>query len=132
MASIIDASPAKRYAISIGPGTYTEPLIHLKANVQLVGTSTLLTRLAIPFDINDPSWFEINFQNDNRSGFVDLTLLTAPLDFNFFTISSFSGKLFFVSVNVRTEMAYFIDDSGCVDRRTAFLQPLYTPPLSHS
>ena len=30
MASIIDASPAKRYAISIGPVTYTEPLIHLK------------------------------------------------------------------------------------------------------
>ncbi|MBJ7959180.1 exosporium leader peptide [Bacillus cereus group sp. N28] len=100
MASIIDASPAKRYAISIGPGTYTEPLIHLKANVQLIGTSTLLTRLAIPFDINDPSWFENGFQNDNRSGFVDLTLLTGPLDFNFVTASSFSGKLFFVSVNI--------------------------------
>ncbi|RAS77400.1 collagen-like protein, partial [Priestia endophytica] len=100
MASIIDASPVKRYAISIGPGTYTEPLIHLKANVQLVGTSTLLTRLAIPFDINDPSWFETGFQNDNRSGFVDLTLLTGPLNFNFVTASSFSGKLFFVSVNI--------------------------------
>ncbi|MGG0476327.1 exosporium leader peptide [Priestia aryabhattai] len=100
MASIIDASPSKRYAISIGPGSYTEPLIHLKANVQLVGTSTLLTRLSIPFDINDPSWFETGFQNDNRSGFVDLTLLSGPLDFNFVTASSFSGKLFFVSVNM--------------------------------
>lgn len=100
MASILDASPTKRYAISIGPGNYTEPLIHLKANVQLVGTSTLLTRLSIPFDINDPSWFETGFQNDNRSGFVDLTLLAAPLDFNFVTASSFSGKLFFVSVNL--------------------------------
>jgi len=100
MASILDASPAKRYAISIGPGTYTEALVHLKANVQLIGTSTLLTRLAIPFDINDPSWFETGFINDNRSGFVDLTLLTAPLDFNFVTASSFSGKLFFVSVNM--------------------------------
>lgn len=100
MASIMDASPAKRYAIYIGPGTYSEPLVHLKANVQLIGTSTLLTRLAIPFDINDPSWFETGFQNDNRSGFVDLTLLSAPLDFNFVTASSFSGKLFFVSVNI--------------------------------
>ncbi|MCR2804346.1 exosporium leader peptide [Paenibacillus soyae] len=100
MASIVDATPAKRYAISIGPGTYTEPLIHLKANVQLIGTSTLLTRLAIPFDINDPSWAEPGFVNDNRSGFVDLTLLSAPLDFNFVTASSFSGKLFFVSVNM--------------------------------
>lgn len=100
MASILDASPAKRYAISIGPGTYTEPLVHLKANVQLIGTSTLLTRLSIPFDINDPSWFETGFQNDNRSGFVDLTLLSSPLDFNFVTASSFSGKLFFVSVNI--------------------------------
>jgi hypothetical protein len=99
MASIMDATPAKRYAISIGPGQYTEPLIHLKANVQLIGTSTLLTRLAIPFDINDPTWFELTFVNDNRSGFVDLTLLTAPLNFNFVTASSFSGKLFFVSVN---------------------------------
>lgn len=100
MASIIDATPSKRYAISIGPGSYIEPLIHLKANVQLVGTSTLLTRLSIPFDINDPSWFETGFQNDNRSGFVDLTLLSSPLDFNFVTASSFSGKLFFVSVNM--------------------------------
>jgi hypothetical protein len=100
MASITDASPTKRYAISIGPGTYTEPLIHLKANVQLVGTSSLLTRLSIPFDINDPSWFETGFQNDNRSGFVDLILLSAPLNFNFVTASSFSGKLFFVSVDI--------------------------------
>jgi hypothetical protein len=100
MASITDASPTKRYAISIGPGNYTEPLIHLKANVQLVGTSSLLTRLSIPFDINDPSWFETGFQNDNRSGFVDLILLSAPLDFNFVTASSFSGKLFFVNVDI--------------------------------
>ncbi|GFN32264.1 hypothetical protein PCURB6_25240 [Paenibacillus curdlanolyticus] len=100
MASITDATPNKRYAISIGPGNYSEPLIHLKANVQLIGASTLLTRLSIPFDINDPSWFETGFVNDNRSGFADLTLLSGPLDFNFVTASSFSGKLFFVSVNI--------------------------------
>lgn len=108
MASITDAiapfpdpnNLTKRYAISIGPGTYIEPLIHLKANVQLVGTSTLLTRLQIPFDINDPSWFDLNFSKDPRSGFVNLTLLTSPLDFNFQTAMSVSGKLFFVSVNI--------------------------------
>jgi len=108
MASITDAiapfpdpnNLTKRYAISIGPGNYIEPLIHLKANVQLVGTSTLLTRLQIPFDINDPSWFDLNFSQDPRSGFVNLTLLTGPLDFNFQTAQSVSGKLFFVSVNI--------------------------------
>jgi pectin methylesterase-like acyl-CoA thioesterase len=72
MASILDASPTKRYAISIGPGNYAEPLIHLKANVQLIGTSTLLTRLSIPFDINDPSWFCSCFKK-----------VTQPILFNF-------------------------------------------------
>ncbi|SFS53696.1 exosporium leader peptide [Marininema halotolerans] len=107
MASITDATPTKRYAIFIGPGNYTETdTIHLKANVQLIGASTLLTRLSISFDIDDPSWTETGFQNDNRSGFADLSLLTAPLDFNFRTISSFSGKLFFVSVNVSPTMVF--------------------------
>jgi hypothetical protein len=108
MASIADAiapfpdpnNVTKRYAISIGPGQYIEPLIHLKANVQLVGTSALLTRLQIPFDINDPSWFDLNFSQDPRSGFVDLALLSGPLDFNFQSANSVSGKLFFVGVNI--------------------------------
>ncbi|WP_411501771.1 exosporium leader peptide [Brevibacillus centrosporus] len=101
MAFIVDSSPAKRYAIYIGPGTYSEPLIHLKANVQLVGTSTLLTRLDIPFDIDDPSW-NGNLNVDNRSGFVDLALLTGPLDFDFTknTTTPSTGRLFFVSVNI--------------------------------
>jgi Collagen triple helix repeat (20 copies) len=108
MASITDAiSPfpdpnnlTKRYAISIGPGAYIEPLIHLKANVQLVGASNLLTRLQIPFDVNDPSWFDLNFTKDPRSGFVNLSLLSAPLNFNFQTTQSISGKLFFDTVNI--------------------------------
>lgn len=108
MASITDAvSPfpdpnnlTKRYAISIGPGQYVEPLIHLKANVQLVGTSPLLTRLQIPFDLNDPSWFDVNFSKDPRSGFQDLALLSGPLDLSFVQAQSVSGKLFFVSVNI--------------------------------
>lgn len=108
MASITDAiapfpdpnNLTKRYAISIGPGQYIEDLIHLKANVQLVGTSALLTRLQIPFDIDDPSWFDSNFSADPRSGFVDLSLLSGPLDFNFQTANSVSGRLFFVDVNI--------------------------------
>ncbi|MFL0403071.1 exosporium leader peptide-containing protein [Bacillus nitratireducens] len=108
MASITDAiapfpdtlNITKRYAIKIGPGTYIEPLIHLKANIQLIGTSTLLTRLQIPFDINDPTWFDLNFSQDPRSGFVNLSLISGPLDFNFQTAQSVSGKLFFVSVNI--------------------------------
>lgn len=108
MASITDAiapfpdpnNLTKRYAISIGPGQYVEALIHLKANVQLVGASALLTRLQIPFDINDPSWFDLNFSADPQSGFVNLSLLSSPLDFNFQAASSVSGKLFFVDVNI--------------------------------
>ncbi|CAH0166132.1 hypothetical protein SRABI80_00986 [Peribacillus frigoritolerans] len=108
MASITDAiapfpdpnNLTKRYAISIGPGAYIEPLIHLKANVQLVGTSALLTRLQIPFDINDPSWFDLNFSQDPRSGFANLSLLTGPLNFNFQLAQSVSGKLFFERVNI--------------------------------
>src|SRR5262245_1979430 len=108
MASITDAtSPfpdpgnaTKRYAILIGPGQYSEPLVHLKANVQLVGTSFLLTRLAIPFDIDDPSWSDPNFSKDPRSGFVGVSLLSAPLTFNFQAPQSVSGKLFFANVNI--------------------------------
>jgi hypothetical protein len=101
MASITDASPTNRYEISIGPGTFSEPLIHLKANVQLVGASTLLTRLDIPFDINDPTW-NGNLNVDNRSGFADLALLQGPLDFDFTknTSTPSTGRLFFVSVNI--------------------------------
>ena len=108
MASITDAiSPfpdpnnvTKRYVISIGPGQYIESQVHLKANVQLVGTSSLLTRLAIPFDINDPSWTDLNFSKDPRSGFVDVSLLSPPLDFNFQVPQSVSGKLFFRNVSI--------------------------------
>jgi hypothetical protein len=129
MASIVDATPAKRYAISIGPGGYTEPLVHLKANVQLVGTSTLLTRLSIPFDINDPSWFEAApFTNDNRSGFVDLALLSGPLNFNFVTVNSFSGKLFFVSVNLTPSPTFtaFSTSVNQVNIRDSLLSAGYT------
>jgi Collagen triple helix repeat (20 copies) len=108
MASITDAiSPfpdpnnvTKRYVISIGPGQYIESQVHLKANVQLVGTSSLLTRLAIPFDINDPSWTDLNFSKDPRSGFVGVSLLSPPLDFNFQVPQSVSGKLFFRNVSI--------------------------------
>ncbi|CAH6419709.1 Collagen [uncultured virus] len=114
MASITDAiapfpdpnNITKRYAINIGPGEYIEGQLGLKANVQLIGVSTLLTRLLIPFILDplDLNWGG-GFSNDPRSGFVDLTLLAAPLDFNF-TMPlnppniSLAGKLFFVSTNI--------------------------------
>lgn len=97
---ILDASITKRYEINIGPGTYTEPPIHLKANVQLVGASTLLTRINSDVDINDPSWAGTVF-DDYRSGFVNLTLLQA-MNFDFAAVNSFGGKLFFVSVNTNS------------------------------
>lgn len=97
---ITDASITKRYEINIGPGTYTEPTIHLKANVQLVGASTLLTRINSSVDINDPSWTGTVF-DDYRSGFVNLTLLQ-QMNFDFAAVNSFGGKLFFVSVNTNS------------------------------
>lgn len=100
MSVILDASIAKRYEINIGPGTYTETPIHLKANVQLVGASTLLTRINADVDINDPSWTGTVF-DDFRSGFANLTLLGA-MNFDFAAVNSFGGKLFFVSVNTNS------------------------------
>jgi hypothetical protein len=75
--------------------------------VQLVGTNHLLTRLAIPFDINDPSW-NGNLNVDNRSGFADLSLLTGLLDFDFTTntITPSTGRLFFVSVNISSTLDF--------------------------
>src|SRR5436190_7556167 len=91
MASITETT--QPYVISIGPGIYEEPLIHLKGNVQLVGAATALTRLQIPFDLD-------NWISDARSGFTNLTLLSEPLDFNFRTTQNQSGRLFLVSVGV--------------------------------
>jgi len=89
----------KRYEINIGPGQYNEGQLGLKANVQLVGESILLTRLNIPFilDPSDVNWNDLNFSKDPRSGFVQLTLLQ-PLNLNFRIVQSVSGKLFFDSV----------------------------------
>lgn len=96
MFEITDASVVKRYEINIGPGTYTEPTLHVKANVQLVGASPLLTIINSDVDINDPSWTG-SVLDDFRSGFVDLTFLRG-MNFDFALVDSFGGKLFFENI----------------------------------
>ncbi len=100
MSEITDASSSKRYEINIGPGSYSEGTIHLKANVQLIGASNLLTRISSDVDINDPSWTG-TVSDDYRSGFVNLILLGA-MNFDFAAIGSYGGKLYFQSVNLNS------------------------------
>lgn len=94
--SITDASGVtpKRYIISIGPGDYSDSFA-LKANVFLVGTYTIGTRLTGTITLNDSSWTTA----DNRSGFKDLQLTTSQT-FDFTTQSSSEGKLYFYNVRL--------------------------------
>jgi len=93
--SITDASGStpKRYVIYIGPGDYSDSFA-LKANIFLVGSYTIGTRLTGTLTLNDASW---NVNNDNRSGFMNLQFTLAQT-FDFTTQSSQQGKLYFYSV----------------------------------
>lgn len=93
--SITDASPTNRYEINIGPGIYVEPAIHIKANVQLVGVSSLLTQINSQVSIADPTW---TGAGDNRAGCVNLSLLQG-FSADFAVLSSQEGKLFFENID---------------------------------
>jgi hypothetical protein len=117
---ILDASPAKRYEIRLGPGTYDET-IHLKANVQLVGAGAPFTRIQGAMDIDDPSWTGASFE-DHRSGFSNLTLASATQTFDFAAVDSTGGKLVFVDVifaggvptfTARSTSVNQVDARGC-------------------
>lgn len=100
MASITDASPSKRYLISIASGTYTESLLHVKANVFLVGQSKFTVRLNIPWDLNDSSWYNPSASTDDRSGFQDVSLVGSSNTANFSTQSSGAGKFYLQDVRI--------------------------------
>lgn len=91
--SITDASPTKRYVISVGPGNYTDAAIALKANVFIVGEQKNTVRLAGAVTLAS----DFTGSGDHRSGFTSLTLLGA-CDFNWQTVTSAAGKLYMFDV----------------------------------
>lgn len=95
MASITDATPSKRYVIRVAAGSYTESSVSLKANVFVIGESKESVRItgavSMNADFNQPS------SSDCRSGFSMVSLLSA-CDFNWQTVTSPAGKLYFNEV----------------------------------
>lgn len=87
--SIVDASPTKRYVIKVAAGNYSEA-IALKANVFIVGEGSKES-VRITGEISLDSSF--SGSADNRSGFSNVTLLSA-VDFNWQTVTSAAGKLY--------------------------------------
>ena len=94
LSSITDASPSKRYVIKVLPGTYAETSIPLKANVFVVGDGQKES-VRITGAVSMDSSFSGN--GDHRSGFKNVVLLSAA-DFNWQTVTSAAGKLYFSEV----------------------------------
>lgn len=94
---ITDASPTKRYGITVGPGNFAEDF-SLKANVSVIGVNPIVTQLSGNVDLNDPSWA---VAGDHQSGFDSLTL-SGPAPLFDFTLNGGSpaGKLFFYDTRV--------------------------------
>lgn len=95
MNAISDASPSKRYAVAVYPGGYSEA-IALKANVFVIGIGQK-EAIRITGAVSMGSSFTANSSFDNRSGFANLSLLSAA-DFNWNTVQSAAGKLYFNGV----------------------------------
>jgi len=91
----ITATPTARWAVRIAPGNYTEAgPIALKANVFLIGDGRRNTRLA-----STGGWTlgaSFTPAGDHRSGAIGV-FLDGACTFNFSTVSSNEGKLYFES-----------------------------------
>ena len=95
MNAISDASPSKRYAIKVAPGSYSEALA-IKANVFIVGEGQK-EAVRVTGAISMGASFTANSSFDNRSGFANLTLLSAA-NFDWNAVQSAAGKLYFSEV----------------------------------
>jgi hypothetical protein len=98
MTSITDASPTKRYVISVAAGAYSETALTLKPNVFVVGASRDSVRITNSTTILLDATFSGNSGVDNRSGFSQCMILSA-CDFNWNTVTSAAGKLYFYEVS---------------------------------
>lgn len=93
MAAITDAAPTKRYAIYLAAGRYTEtnPL-NLKANVFIIGLNQDAVGITAPSYGLDASF---TGGDDNRAGISNCLVLGGASTFNFTTVTSTAGKLYF-------------------------------------
>lgn len=95
----ISPTTTSRYTIWVTPGFYSEN-ISLDANVFIVATSPVETRLLGNIDINNTSW---NVNNDNRSGFVNIEL-RGTITFNFAAqTNNLQGKLYLYNVRISNQ-----------------------------
>jgi hypothetical protein len=92
--SIADAEPSRRYVLKVSSGTYLETSLSLKANVFIVGDGQKES-VRITGAVSMDSSFSGN--GDHRSGFKNVVLLSAA-DFNWQTVTSAAGKLYFSEV----------------------------------
>jgi hypothetical protein len=104
LASIVDASPTKRYIIKVKAGAYTETgVVSLKANVFIVGEAKDAVRIgATSFNLHS----SFSGSADNRSGIVNAIVLNA-CDFNWQTVTSAAGKLYFTDVSFSAAVSMY-------------------------
>ena len=97
LTAITDATATKRYVVRLKAGTYTAATaINLKANVFIVGESTDSVRISASSFGLDSSF---TGSADNRAGFANVTVTAGNCDFNWSTVTSAAGKLYFKDVS---------------------------------
>lgn len=104
MAAITDATPSKRYVVRIAAGAYTEASVQIKANVFLVGESKESVRITGAVSMH-PDFNQASSQ-DCRSGASMVTFVSAA-DFNWTTVTSPAGKLYFNEVVFASTLAMY-------------------------
>jgi len=88
---ITDASPSKRYVIRVAAGAYSEASVALPANVFVIGEQKESVRITGAVSMG--TWAQDNSGSDDRSGFSNVSLLSAA-NFNWSTAKSRAGKLY--------------------------------------
>jgi hypothetical protein len=88
---ITDASPSKRYVVRVAAGAYTEASVALPANVFVIGEQKESVRITGAVSMG--TWAQDNSGSDDRSGFSNVSLLSAA-NFNWSTAKSRAGKLY--------------------------------------
>jgi hypothetical protein len=94
MASIVDATPDRKYQIIVGPGRYMEN-VSIKANVFITGTAPIGT-IIDGIDTLDPTW---TVDTDNRSGIRDIEVYNDTL-LDFITTGSNQGKFYTIQCRI--------------------------------
>ena len=93
ISSCASATPAQRWAIRVGAGTYTEAApLSIKPNIYIIGENTDAVRLSAPSYDLDSSW---TGADDNRGGISNVTIVSGSTSLNFATVTSSAGKLYF-------------------------------------